>query len=78
MNVHKIYAITLALTKSQLRASRSSGATASFFRRPSILLILDAVAFVICTFLGYAALIIIQSLDAPGSPSPTCSSTPPS
>ncbi|MGA2198545.1 MAG: hypothetical protein ABSG45_01260 [Nitrososphaerales archaeon] len=67
MNLRKIFAITIALSKSQLRASRTSGVTASFFRRPSILLILDLVAFAICTGLGYAAITLIQSLNAPGA-----------
>jgi hypothetical protein len=69
LNSRKILAITLALSKSQLRASRTSGPAAGFFRRPSIILILDAVAFSVSVLLGYGALIVIQSLDAPGASS---------
>ena len=53
MNPRKILAITIALSKSQLRASRSGRAGLSFLRKPSILLILDVAAFAICTGLGY-------------------------
>lgn len=67
MNLRKVYAITLALSKSQLRASRTSTAASSFFRRPSILLILDVVAAVAGVAVGYGALVLIKTLDAPGA-----------
>jgi hypothetical protein len=69
MNFRKILAITIALSKSQLRASRTNSAAASFFRRPSIILILDAVAFAVSAGLGYVALVLIGTLAAPGATS---------
>ncbi len=55
MNAHKILAITIALAKSQLRASRTSKLGLGFFRRPYSLLVIDAVAFSVCSALGYLA-----------------------
>jgi predicted permease len=53
MNARKILAITIALTKSQLRASRTSKLGLGFLRRPYSLLVIDAVAFSVCGTLGY-------------------------
>jgi hypothetical protein len=67
LNARKIFAITIALSKSQLRASRTNRVTASFFRRPSILLILDVVAFAASVAIGYGALVLINILTGPGA-----------
>jgi hypothetical protein len=69
MNIRKILAITIALSKSQLRASRTNRAAASFFRRPSIILILDVLAFAASAAIGYGALFLLRTLDAPGASS---------
>jgi predicted permease len=60
MNTRKIFAITVALTKSQLRASRTSKIGLGFFRRPYSLLVIDAVAFFACSAVGYLAAVAIS------------------
>ncbi len=67
MNPRKILAITIALSKSQLRASRSGRAGLSFLRKPSILLILDVAAFAICTGLGYVGVTLLQGFSGPSA-----------
>ena len=62
MNAHKILAITIALTKSQLRASRTSKIGLGFFRRTYSLLVIDLVAFSCCGALGYLAASFIPLL----------------
>ncbi|MDA4128274.1 MAG: hypothetical protein OK422_02235 [Thaumarchaeota archaeon] len=47
MNPKKIAKITTVLVKSQLRSGRSGRASAKFFNRPSSILILDVVVFVL-------------------------------
>ena len=67
MNPRKIFAITIALSKSQLRASRGGRAALSFLRKPSILLILDIAAFAICAALGYAGVTLLKDFAGPGA-----------
>jgi hypothetical protein len=62
MELRKIYAIAIALSKSQLRTQTSGRAGASIFRRPSIILILDVAVFVVTALLGYlAAIALVQT-----------------
>lgn len=70
MELRKIYAITIALSKSQLRTQTSGRAGASIFRRPSIVLILDAVAFTLCAVFGYLGATALQSAFPYGAASP--------
>ncbi|MDA4136526.1 MAG: hypothetical protein OK449_05970 [Thaumarchaeota archaeon] len=70
MDLRKIYALMLALTKSQLRTSTSGRSTASFFRKPSIILILDVAAFSICAVLGYLGVVALRQLFPFGADSP--------
>jgi hypothetical protein len=67
LNPRKIFAITIALSKSQLRASRGGRAALSFLRKPSILLILDIAAFAICAVLGYAGVTLLKEFSGPGA-----------
>ncbi|MGA2666461.1 MAG: hypothetical protein ABSF83_16105 [Nitrososphaerales archaeon] len=67
MDARKIFAITIALSKSQLRASRSGASGWGFLRRPSIILILDAIAFAVALGIGYVADTFIQALDTVSS-----------
>src|SRR5579863_2395321 len=60
MDLRKIYAIALALSKSQLRTSTSGRAGSNLFRRPVIILIVDIVAFSVCVGLGYLGATILQ------------------
>ena len=53
MNPRKIFAITIALTKSQLRATRSSVASFGWLRRPISLLVIDAILFLVAAGIGY-------------------------
>jgi hypothetical protein len=50
----KIYAISVVLAKSQLRAGRSGRAGASIFRDPAVLALIDGACFAACAFAGYA------------------------
>jgi ABC-2 family transporter protein len=69
LDVRKIYGISLALTKSQLRTSTSGRATASLFRKPSIVFLIDGIAFIVCTALGYAGTLALQSFFPLGAAS---------
>jgi Putative ATP-binding cassette len=60
MDLRKIYAIALALSKSQLRTSTSGRAGGNLFRRPIIILIVDIVAFSVTVVLGYVGATILQ------------------
>ena len=60
MNAHKVFAITIALTKSQLRASRTSKLGLGFFRRPYSLLVIDFVVFFGCSAVGYLAAMAVS------------------
>jgi hypothetical protein len=60
MDLRKIYAISLALSKSQLRTSTSGRAGGNLFRRPVIIIIVDIVAFSVCVGLGYLGATILQ------------------
>ncbi|MDA4113927.1 MAG: hypothetical protein OK474_07760 [Thaumarchaeota archaeon] len=60
MDPRKIYAIALALSKSQLRTSTSGRAGGNLFRRPVIILIIDIIAFSICVGLGFLGATILQ------------------
>jgi hypothetical protein len=60
MDARKILAITIALTKSQLRASRTSKLGLGFFRKTYSLLVIDALAFSVCSGLGYVAATFIS------------------
>ena len=53
MNPRKIFAITIALIKSQLRATRSSVASFGWLRRPISLLVIDAILFLVAAGIGY-------------------------
>jgi len=70
MDVRKIFALTIALSKSQLRTSSSGRAGASFFRRPSIILIVDIAAFAVCAVLGYLGVVALRQLFPLGADSP--------
>jgi hypothetical protein len=70
MDLRKIYALMLALTKSQLRTSTSGRSGASFFRKPSIILILDVAAFSVCAVLGYLGVVALRQLFPFGADSP--------
>ncbi len=70
MDLRKIYAITIALSKSQLRTSTSGRAGANIFRRPSIILILDLAAFGACVFFGYLFTVALQDSFPAGAASP--------
>ena len=67
MNPRKIFAITIALSKSQLRASRGGRTALSFLRKPSILLILDIAAFAICAVIGYAGVTLLKEFTGPAA-----------
>jgi hypothetical protein len=69
MDLRKIFAITIALSKSQLRTSTSGRAGSNIFRRPSIVLILDVAAFSICAVLGYLGVTALQQLFPTGASS---------
>ena len=60
MDLRKIYAIALALTKSQLRTTTSGRAGANLFRRPVIIIIVDVIAFSVTVGLGYVGATILQ------------------
>src|SRR5271156_3678082 len=70
MDLRKIYTLMLALPKSQLRTSTSGRSGASFFRKPSIILILDVVAFSVCAVLGYLGVVALRQLFPFGADSP--------
>lgn len=60
----KVYAIALILAESQLRASRTGRGGESFFRRASILAVIDGVGFAACAGIGFYIAGIILSLPA--------------
>lgn len=60
----RIYTIALVLSESQLRASRSGRGGESFFRRASILAIVDAVCFVVFAGIGFVVVGGILALPA--------------
>jgi hypothetical protein len=70
MDFRKIFAITIALSKSQLRTTTSGRAGASLFRRPSIVLIADIAGFSICAVLGYLGVATLQQIFPSGASSP--------
>ena len=70
MNPRKIYAIAIALSKSQLRTSSSGRLGGNIFRRPVILLVAVVAAFVISAGLGYLLVVAIQQLYPAGASSP--------
>jgi hypothetical protein len=60
----RVYAITLILAKSQLRAGRSGRGGESFFRNPAILAAIDGVCFVACGLIGFAVAGVILAMPA--------------
>lgn len=64
MNLRKIYAIAVALAKSQLRASRSGSSRFSLFRRPISLFVIDAILFLGAAGVGYV-FVTFLSIGAP-------------
>ena len=63
MNPKRIYKIADILIKSQLRSGRSSTLGIRFFNKPRVILLLDAILFLIAAGLAYGILVLIGEMS---------------
>jgi hypothetical protein len=63
MNPKRIYQIADILVKSQLRSGRASTLSMRFFNKPRVILLLDAILFVIAAGLAYGILRLIGDMS---------------